>query len=188
MDQPPDQDIQEHLGAGRYREAFELLLERYRHKVFRLSWSMLADDAAAEEMAQDVFLRIWRVLPDYRGEASLSTWIYAITRNCCLTQRKKSRARSTTSIEDPGILRAAESKLAAHGKRSHEPDVAALMAQLPLPYRQALTLFYLEEKSYEDVAASLGLPVGTVKTRLHRARKQLAELFATTLSKEASIR
>jgi RNA polymerase sigma-70 factor (ECF subfamily) len=191
MDQSPDQDIRDHLSGSRYREAFELLLDRYQHKVFRLSWSMLGDQTAAEEMAQDVFLRVWRALPRYRGEAFLSTWIYAITRNCCVTQRRKSRERPTASLEQPGILRAAESSLCAPALNT--TDVVALLAQLPPQYRQALTLFYLEEKSYQEVSASLGLPVGTVKTRLHRARKQLAELFAAeslaarALTKEASI-
>jgi RNA polymerase sigma-70 factor (ECF subfamily) len=184
MDPATDRDIHEHLGTGRYREAFELLLERYQHKVFRLSWSMLGDQTAAEEMAQDVFLQIWRVLAGYRGEASLSTWIYAITRNRCLTQRKKLRERSAASLEEPGVLRAAEFRLSARERPSNERDVASLMAQLPPQYREALTLFYLEEKSYGEVAALLGLPVGTVKTYLHRARKQLAE----SLRKEASCR
>ncbi|HXP87784.1 MAG TPA: sigma-70 family RNA polymerase sigma factor [Bryobacteraceae bacterium] len=187
MDLDKDQDIHEHLGAGRYRDAFELLLARYQHKVFRLSWSMLGDQTAAEEMAQDVFLQIWRVLPGYRGEASLSTWIYAITRNRCLTQRKKSRDCSAASIEEPGVLRAAEARLSTRERPSNEADVVALMAQLPPQYRQALTLFYLEEKSYEEVAALLGLPVGTVKTYLHRARKQLAGSL-DPLRREASCR
>jgi RNA polymerase sigma-70 factor (ECF subfamily) len=174
MDSEKDQDIHEHLGAGQYRDAFGLLLARYQHKVFRLSWSMLGDQTAAEEMAQDVFLQIWRVLPGYRGEASLSTWIYAITRNRCLTQRKKQRENRVTSFEEPGVLRAAEARLATPERPSNELDVAALIWQLPPQYRQTLTLFYLEEKSYEEVSALLGLPVGTVKTYLHRARKQLA--------------
>jgi RNA polymerase sigma-70 factor (ECF subfamily) len=184
MDSEKDQDIQELLGAGQYRDAFELLLARYQHKVFRLSWSMLGDQAAAEEMAQDVFLQIWRVLAGYRGEASLSTWIYAITRNRCLTQRKKLREHTAASMEEPGVLRAAEAKQSGPARSSNEPDVAALMAQLPPQYRQVITMFYLEEKSYEEVSALLGLPVGTVKTYLHRARKQLAGAF----SKEATAR
>jgi RNA polymerase sigma-70 factor, ECF subfamily len=179
-----DGDIQEHLGAEQYRDAFELLLGRYQHKVFRLAWSMLGDQTTAEEMAQDVFLKIWQVLPGYRGEASLSTWIYAITRNSCLTRRKKLRERSAASMEEPGVLRAAEAQLSAPSRPSNEPDLAASMAQLPPQYRQAIALFYLEEKSYEEVSARLGLPVGTVKTYLHRARKQLA----ASLRKEASCR
>jgi RNA polymerase sigma-70 factor (ECF subfamily) len=170
-----DEDIRTYLDASRYREAFELLLDRYQHKVFRLAYSMLGDAASAEEMAQDTFLRIWKALPSYRGDASLSTWIYVITRNCCLTRRKKLGEGQTVSIEEPGVRAAVDSRLAskADGRQSL-PDSALLLAQLSPPYREALRLFYLEEKSYEEVAAMLGLPLGTVKTYLHRARKQLA--------------
>jgi RNA polymerase sigma-70 factor, ECF subfamily len=179
---PLDQDIHEHLAGGRHRAAFELLLERFQHKVFRLSWSILGDPGAAEEMAQEIFLKIWRELPRYRGQAALSTWIYAITRNHCLTERKKLKQRGFASLDEPGVLIAAESRLGANAPASREHDIAALMTRLPAPYRQALTLFYWEEKSYEEVAAMMDLPVGTVKTYLHRARKQLAE----SLHKEAS--
>jgi len=94
-----DEDIRTYLDASRYREAFELLLDRYQHKAFRLAYSMLGDEASAEEMAQDTFLQIWKALPSFRGDASLSTWVYAITRNRCLTGRKKLRERRAVSIE-----------------------------------------------------------------------------------------
>ena len=170
-----DEDIRTYLDAGRYREAFELLLDRYQHKAFRLAYSMLGDQASAEEMTQDTFLRIWKALPSYRGDASLSTWIYAITRNRCLTGRKALRERQAVSIEEPGVKAAVDSWLATKPEgRQSLPDSAMLLAQLSPPYREVLSLFYLEEKSYEEVAAMLGLPIGTVKTYLHRARKQLA--------------
>jgi len=170
-----DEDIRTYLDASRYREAFELLLDRYQHKAFRLAYSMLGNEASAEEMVQDTFLRIWKALPSYRGDASLSTWIYAITRNRCLTRRKDLRERRSISIEEPSVKAAVDSLLASKPERRQSlPDSAMLLAQLSPPYREALRLFYLEEKSYEEVSAMLGLPIGTVKTYLHRARKQLA--------------
>lgn len=170
-----DEDIRTYLDASRYREAFELLLDRYQHKAFRLAYSMLGDEAFAEEMVQDTFLRVWKALPSYRGDASLSTWIYAITRNCCLTGRKDIRGRRSISIEEPGVKAAVDSLRASRPEgRERLPDSATLLAQLSPPYREVLRLFYLEEKSYEEVAAMLSLPIGTVKTYLHRARKQLA--------------
>ena len=170
-----DEDIRTYLDASRYREAFELLLDRYQHKAFRLAYSMLGHEASAEEMVQDTFLQIWKALPSYRGDASLSTWIYAITRNRCLTRRKDLRERRSISIEEPSVKAAVDSLLASKPERRQSlPDSAMLLAQLSPPYREALRLFYLEEKSYEEVSAMLGLPIGTVKTYLHRARKQLA--------------
>jgi RNA polymerase sigma-70 factor (ECF subfamily) len=136
---------------------------------------MLGDEASAEELAQDVFLRIWKALPSYRGDASLSTWIYAITRNFSLTGRKRLRERQDLSIEEPSVKAVVDSLLASKPERRQGlPDSAMLLAQLSPPYREALRLFYLEEKSYDEVSAMLGLPIGTVKTYLHRAQKQLA--------------
>ena len=174
-----DGDIRDHLGAGRQSEAFELLLVRYQRKVFHLAWSMLGDETSAEEAAQDVFLRIWKALAGYRGEASLSTWIFAITRNQCLTRRKEIRA-NTASIEEPAVMAEVEARRrTGHSNApANEPDVARMLAQLAPQYRQALTLFYLEEKSYEEVAGMLDVPIGTVRTYLHRGRKLLAESFA----------
>ena len=173
-----DEDIRTYLDASRYREAFELLLDRYQHKAFRLAYSMLGNEASAEEMVQDTFLRIWKALPSYRGDASLSTWIYAITRNRCFTGRKDLRERRSISIEEHGVKAAVDSLLARPEGRERLPDSATLLAQLSPPYREVLRLFYLEEKSYEEVAAMLSLPIGTVKTYLHRARKQLARPLA----------
>jgi RNA polymerase sigma-70 factor (ECF subfamily) len=173
-----DDDIFSRLENGRYREAFELLMRRYQRKVFRLAYAMLGNAALAEELAQDVFLKIWRVLPGYRGEASLSTWIYAITRNSCLTRRRQIRNRPAASLDEPEVRAAAEAPRADPPERGRALDAATLLAALAPPYRQALMLFYLEEKSYEEVSAMLGLPVGTVKTYLHRARKQAAAAFA----------
>jgi RNA polymerase sigma-70 factor (ECF subfamily) len=176
-----DEDIRTYLDARQYSEAFELLVDRYQHKAFRLAYSILGEEASAEEMAQDSFLRIWKALPSYRGDASLSTWIYAITRNRCLTGRKERREKHAESIEEPSVMAAVDSRFASKPEgRARLPDSALLLAQLSPPYREALRLFYLEEKSYEEVAAMLGLPIGTVKTYLHRARKQLAESLTPT--------
>jgi RNA polymerase sigma-70 factor, ECF subfamily len=170
-----DDDIRARLDAGDFREAFEFLLARYQRKVFRLAYSMLGEQAAAEEMAQEVFLQIWKVLPEYRGEASLSTWIYVITRNRCLSFRKRMRTRPECSIEEPSVQAGVESHLASRTRSGPVIDLLSLLAELPPVYRQAVRLFYWEEKSYDEVAAMLGLPAGTVKTYLHRARKQLAQ-------------
>src|SRR5690348_5694972 len=103
-----EQEIRTRLGQKRYREAFELLVSEYQDKVFRLAYAMLGNRAVAEETAQDVFVRIWKALGGYRGEASLSTWIYAIARNTCLTARQRNAAREALSMEEPEVLLAAE--------------------------------------------------------------------------------
>lgn len=158
-------------------EEFERIVREYQDRVFRLALSMLGDRAAAEEAAQDALLRVWKGLPGFRAESSLSTWIYSITRNTCLTALGRGRYR-TASLDEPGPRREAENRAAAGWFAAGPPDAAALLERLPAKLRQVLTLFYMQEKSYDEVAQMLGLPMGTVKSYLFRARKSLAEELA----------
>ena len=158
-------------------EEFERIVREFQDKIFRLAYSMLGDRAAAEETAQDVLLRVWKGLPRFRAESSLSTWIYSITRNACLTARGRGGLRAV-SLEEPAPRREAERRAAAGWSAAAPPDVAALLDRLPAKYRQVVALFYMQERSYDEVACMLGLPVGTVKTYLFRARKSLATELA----------
>src|SRR5688500_16799732 len=173
-----DADIQERLQAKQYREAFAVLLPRYRDKVFRLIFSMLRDRALAEDTTQDVLLRIWKALPGFAGQSQLSTWIYAIAKHGALSEiRKRKPTVSLDQNDDEDGYNPAVAALAApEADDSATVSVGQLLDQLPERYRQAVVLFYMEDKSYDQTAASLGLPLGTVKALLHRARKRLIEL------------
>ena len=174
-----DDDIHQHLRTEQYSQAFEALLERYRDKVFRLACSILRNETTAEDLAQDIFVRIWKALPGYSGQAAPSTCIYTIARNACLSHLK--RQRPTVSLNDPDVAGALEGQTQFHLhdiEGGVELDALQLLAQLPDKYRRVIPLFYLEQKSYEEVAAMLGLPMGTVKTFIYRARKELQRLGA----------
>jgi RNA polymerase sigma-70 factor (ECF subfamily) len=174
-----EDDIRQLLAAQRYHEAFELLVERFQDKVFRLAISLVRDETLAQDMTQEILLRTWKGLPGYSGAASVSTWLYTISRNTCFTELKRRAARSTVSFDAPQMQGALERVPAAPGAEPEagaEMDVQTMLAGLPEKYRQVITLFYLEQKSYEEVAAMLGLPMGTVKTYLHRAKKELLKL------------
>jgi RNA polymerase sigma-70 factor (ECF subfamily) len=173
-----DEDIRQHLDAGRRREAFELLVDRYQNKVLHLALSLMRDRGAAEDMAQEVFLKIWKGLAGYSGAASLSTWIYAVGRNTCLTELNRRTLRPRVLTGESAIDRIAD-PLVAGGGTEDGLDAKVLLDRLPERYRQAVTLYYLEERSYQEVAAMLGIPMGTVKTFLHRAKKRLVELSVT---------
>ncbi len=169
---PADDAIVQLIQAGRAEEAFERLVPGYRRRVFGLAYSVLRDRAAAEDLAQEVFVKLWQALPRYDGRAKLSTWIYAITRNAAISALR-SRRRSV-SMSDPAVFEEAESREAAPDTAD---DAAALWREvnaLPDQQRQAVTLYYQEERSVEEVAEMMGMPLNTVKTHLHRARASLA--------------
>jgi len=171
-----EHDIRQRLDAKQYREAFELLMDRFQNKVFRLAFSMVRNETMAEDLTQDVLMKIWKALPGYQGDASLSTWIYTISRNTCLTEIKRRTTRPTTSLDEPEFEDALQ-KLPACQTSDREAgaelDIQVMLARLPEKYRRVITLFYLEQKSYEEVSAMLGIPMGTVKTFLFRAKKEL---------------
>jgi RNA polymerase sigma-70 factor (ECF subfamily) len=173
---PQDRDIVALLQSGARERAFEQLLARYQGKLYRLCCTLLRDPTAAEDAAQESLVRIWKALASYDGRASLSTWIYTITRNRCLTALE--RRRELSSLSDAATE--AEVEALSHG--SDEPqatDDYALLRELiellPERYRRTLTLFYYEDRSIDEVANMLGMPEGTVKTNLHRARAALTE-------------
>lgn len=170
-----DEDIRRLIADGRPRVGFELLVERYQHKVYRLALSLLREPDRAEDAAQDAFLKIWRALALYDGSAALSTWIYAIARNTILNQLRRDSYRKTEALdgEDPAGV-------SATGHLTLAMDCDAILSRLPEVSRQVMTLFYMQERSCEEVAEMLGMPVGTVKSHLHRARKQAAEMLMTT--------
>lgn len=174
-----DEDIRQRLEGQRYVEAFELVLDRYQEKVLRLAFSMMRNEAQAQDAAQDAFVRIWKGLPGYNASAALSTWIYTIARNTCLTELKKRSTRPAVSLQEPD-LEAVADRIPALQSADPEPgrdmDVEAMLSELPENYRRVITLFYLEQKSYADVAAMLGLPLGTVKTFLFRAKRELLRI------------
>jgi len=174
-----DKDILGLLEARRYGEAFAPLLERFKDKVFRLAFSILRNETQAEDVTQDVLVKIWKGLPAYHGGASLSTWVYAIARNTCLTELKRRDRHPAVSLQEPE-MEAASGWIPALQSADPEPglemDVASLLAKLPENYRRVITLFYLEQKAYEEVALMLGLPLGTVKTLLFRAKKELLRI------------
>lgn len=170
-----EQPIRELLTARRFHEAFESIVEGFRDKVFHLALSFMHNESIACDCAQDTLLRVWKALPTYRGEASLSTWIYTIARNVCFTQLARAKRGVMLSLDDPDFSGLAESICMPEPTAAGSVmDAEVLLARLPDKYQRVLRLFYLEQKSYDETAEMLGIPVGTVKSYLFRARKELA--------------
>ena len=171
-----DEQIRACLNRNLYESAFDLIVTHFSHKIMHLSYSIVSNDAFAEDAVQDVLLRVWRGLPAYRGEASVSTWIYSITRNTCLTALRRVGHKNSLSLEEPAVQMETES-LSSPQQSALMWDLPRLLSSLPDKQRQVLMLFYLEDKSYAEVALLLDLPVGTIKTYLHRGRKTIASLL-----------
>jgi RNA polymerase sigma-70 factor (ECF subfamily) len=169
---PADEAIVQLIQAGRAEEAFERLVPAYRRRVFGLAYSLLRDRGAAEDLAQEVFVKLWQALPRYDGRAQLSTWIYAITRNAAISALRG--RRRSVSMSDPAVLAEAETRGGATGVEPGDPALWREVDALPEKQRQAVILYYQDERPVDEVAAMMGLPVNTVKTHLHRARASLA--------------
>jgi RNA polymerase sigma-70 factor (ECF subfamily) len=158
-------------------EAFAQLVAEQQDYVYTLARRVLRDPEDAADLTQEVFLHVWQGLPLFRGEARFRTWLYRIVVNHCLNHlRRKRREEKTVSLEDARQQLTMEEDLAvAAWKEERRAWVWRQVERLPLPYRLVLNLFYQEELSCGEIAEVLGLPVGTVKTHLFRARQALAE-------------
>ena len=168
-----DEDVQQLLRSRHYTQAFELLLDHYEGKVFRMAFMYLKERGRAEEVTQEIFFKFWQALPVYDGRAAPSTWLYTIARNTCLSVlRSEARRRtiSVDSISEPAAPSGGSNVL-------NKMELARCVERLPATQRDAITLFYLQENNIEEVARMLDLPEGTVKSHLHRARLALAGMF-----------
>lgn len=159
-------------------QAFRELVDQYKGLVFAIVSRSVRDRARAEEIAQDVFLRVYRGLPYFRGEARLSTWIYRIALNLLAAERRPVEVESIEGREggpshEPAAADPAFDELALRNR------MEKAIERLPVNYQVLINGHYLKGLRYEDLAEALGLPMGTVKTHLHRAKRQLRHLLET---------
>jgi RNA polymerase sigma-70 factor (ECF subfamily) len=151
---------------------FGELVERYKHLVYGMVWRLTSDRSRTDDLAQEVFLKVYRGLPYFRGEARLSTWIFRIVSNVCAQDRAQRRTETSThSVREPGVTDAAFADLELRDR------LDKAIAQLPENYRLLIAAHYLEGVQYEALAEALDIPIGTVKTHLYRAKRRLRELL-----------
>jgi RNA polymerase sigma-70 factor (ECF subfamily) len=174
----------EHLLVERCRQgdetAFRELVDQYKALVFGLIARSIANRARAEELAQDVFLKVHKGLPYFRGEAKLSTWIYRIVINVLSQERPElaSLSLDETDMDDrPRLQPAADDR--TFGDLVLKDRLQKAIERLPLRYQVLLNGHYLKGMRYEDLAEALNMPMGTVKTHLHRAKRRLRHLLET---------
>ena len=170
-----DEDVQALLEKKRYRQAFERLLELYEIKVFRMAMMYMRNATRAEDVAQDVFVKLWQALPAYDGRAAPSTWLYTIARNTCLSALRSEAHRKTDPLDS--ITEPAAAGTATSSEVLKRMELERCLGRLSQTQREVVTLFYLQEKNVEEVARMLDLPEGTVKSHLYRARVALAAML-----------
>lgn len=162
------------------QDAFALLVQRHQRRVFNLSVRMVQDYEEASEVTQEAFVAAWQGLPSFRGEARFATWLYRIAYHCCLRQlEQRKRGRDLQAvIQAEQILDEMNKEQRVEDileRRDLQAIVREQMEQLPANYRVVLILRHLQEMTYEEMAAVLSMPVGTIKTHLFRARHLLKE-------------
>jgi RNA polymerase sigma-70 factor (ECF subfamily) len=155
--------------------AFEELVIHYQHRVFGVALRMLGNAAEAEEVAQEAFLRAYRAIAEFRGDSTLSTWLYTITSRLACNRLGAGERRVARPGDEVLALVADGRSSPAETAEQSELQLALhrAIAELPDERRAAIVLRDIEGLSYEDIARALDLPVGTVRSRIHRARMDL---------------
>lgn len=193
----PEQRLIERLVA-RDERAFNELVRAYERRVLALVLRMLGNRAEAEDLAQEVFVQVFKAIGTFRGESKLSTWIYRIAINLCKNRSKYLRVRHADEQDE--LEAVAERVPMGEVKRANvgqveRPDeamagrqveriVQEAIQKLEPSFRECLVLRDVEELSYEEIGEITGLPAGTVKSRIHRARTQLKELVESELGEK----
>jgi len=168
-----------------HQEAFREIVVRFERPVYSLVARMLQDPATAEDLAQEVFIKAFRRLDTYDPQRKLSSWLFKIAHNTTIDYLRR-RTPETVPLEvgkddDRGSLAAvladgsSENPAAAAERRGMARALEQAIARLRPEYRESVVMFYVEGASYQEICEVTGLPLGTVKTNLHRARKELAQ-------------
>ncbi len=189
--------IVERLQA-RDERAFNELVRQFERRVFGLVFRMLGSREEAEDLAQEVFVQVFKAIDQFRGESKLSTWIYRIAINLCKNRNKYLQRRHAHQQDDIEALGDRAPMSSAKGTTAGSiarPDdmlvglqveriVQDAIQQLEEDFREVLILRDVEDMSYEEIGEITGLPSGTVKSRIHRARERLREAIETKLGEK----
>jgi RNA polymerase sigma-70 factor, ECF subfamily len=167
------------------QQAFTELLERHKAVVYSLARNMLGDATEAEDAAQEAFVKAYFALPNFRRECSFRSWICQITNRLCIDRIRARRAEkgkvAITEIPEPSIEGHDEAIIT-------KEQLNLALSRLPEQFRAILVMRHMEELSYEEIATALDMPLGTVKTQIHRARAALKKEFDRFRDEESGTR
>lgn len=191
-----DQLLVERVQRGD-KKAFELLVIKYQRKLMRLVSRLVRDQAEAEDAVQEAFIKAYRALPHFRGESAFYTWLYRIgintAKNYLVTQGRRAPTSTEADVEeaetfdDADRLRDINTPESLLATKQIAQTLNVAMDELPEELRMAITLREIEGLSYEEIAELMGCPIGTVRSRIFRAREAISEklrpLLDTALDK-----
>jgi RNA polymerase sigma factor (sigma-70 family) len=182
-----DNEIISQVLAGDH-QAYAGLVNRYQNYVFTLTLRMVKNREDAEEVAQDVFIKAFKYLADFRGASKFTTWLYTIVNNTCISFLRKKKLE-IHSLDNEKVFEAAENRdsgMRANGveQKSKLAMVTNAISMLNPDDAEVITLFYKAEQSLEEIATILNIETNTAKVRLHRARTRLKEKMETYFAEE----
>ena len=184
---PSDSEIISQVLTGDH-DAYALLVERYKSYVFTLTLRFIKIREDAEEVAQDIFVKAYRSLADFKGTAKFSTWLYTIVNTTCITflRKKKLEIRSLDEETTFEVADSQDSGFRANQveQKSRQNMVNQAISMLSADDAEIITLFYKNEQSLDEIGQILGIEVNTAKVRLHRARARLKEKMETHFTEE----
>ena len=163
------------------QDAFAALVEEHQQYVYHLALRVLKDENEALDLTQETFVRAWTALPNFRGQSQFRTWLYRITTNLCYNRLPNLR-RSLNDLGDDVMEEIPETKVDNPVYEIESGETRAhlhrAIDELDTNYKLLVTLRYQYELSYDEIASTLNLPLGTVKTGIFRAKEQLRKSFA----------
>ena len=177
-------DVERVLGGD--ANAFEGIVRRWQGPLVNMAWRYCRDRGRAEEMAQEALVRAWRGLAQWRREGSFSTWLFALAANVFRSELKRFPTLDVRIEDAPEPSRAAMQESGLAMRQSADAVRRAVLA-LPVRYREPVVLFYFHEMDVGAAARTMGMPEGTVKARLARARAQLKRRFPHLEDEQAAM-
>ncbi|WEK53692.1 MAG: RNA polymerase sigma factor [Candidatus Cohnella colombiensis] len=176
--------MDEHLKYISTIESLDIrtMMEKYGEDVWNYAYFLTRKHDWADDISQDVFFKAFKHIDSFRGQSSIRTWLLTITRNTANSRRRLAFVRRTVGFNARKINRAHPSAEQQYMEQSYSNEIWDKVMQLPVQYRETLVLSAHYQLSLEEIAATLHISLGTVKSRLHRARRRLSDLIGSELS------
>lgn len=182
-----DDELLIRRAQGGDRSAFDALIAKHSTRAYQYAFRLTRNPEEASDVVAEGFVRVYNAIQNFKGQSAFTTWLYRIMTNCFLDIRKKEKSRQTISIESALVTSEGdvEMQIEDEGDSPHEATEKAerevrferAVSKLPEYQRAMIVMYHGEMMSYEEIAASLDLPIGTVKSRLNRARLTLREML-----------